>query len=116
MEHKMHNLEVNLPVAFIQEGEQVVAYTPALDISTSGKDEAEAKVRFNELVNIFFADLIENGTVDEVLSDLGWHKGQLAWTPPRISQSLYVKLGIRPVECRTHLRTAQFRGWSGCDE
>jgi hypothetical protein len=86
MDQSRHHLEVNLPVSLIQEGEQVVAYTPALDISTSGKDETEAKERFNELVNIFFADLIENGTVEEVLSDLGWQKGQLAWNPPAISQ------------------------------
>lgn len=81
-----HRLESNLPVSFIQEDGQVVAYTPALDISTSGKNEAEAKQRFGELTAIFFKDLIENGTVDAVLSDLGWHKGQTAWNPPIISQ------------------------------
>jgi hypothetical protein len=83
-----HHLELNLPVSFIQEGGKVVAYTPALDISTSGKDEAEAKRRFGEIVAIFFKDLIENGTVDAVLSDLGWHKGKVAWNPPVISQDL----------------------------
>ncbi|MBU6321683.1 MAG: hypothetical protein KGI78_00840 [Patescibacteria group bacterium] len=95
MEQTRHHLEVNLPVSLIQEGEQVVAYTPALDISTSGKDEVEAKRRFGELVSMFFADLIENGTVDEVLSDLGWQKGQLAWNPPAISQeSLSVRIPV----------------------
>ncbi|OGG93830.1 hypothetical protein A2609_01110 [Candidatus Kaiserbacteria bacterium RIFOXYD1_FULL_47_14] len=86
MNHIAHHLELNLPVSFIQEGGQVVAYTPALDLSTSGKNEAEAKRRFSEIVSIFFKDLIENGTVDAVLSDLGWHKGQVAWNPPTISQ------------------------------
>ena len=81
-----HHLELNLPVSFIQEGKKVVAYTPALDISTSGKNEAEAKQRFSEIVAIFFKDLIENGTVDAVLSELGWQKGQVAWNPPVISQ------------------------------
>lgn len=79
-------LEVNLPVSFIQEGEQIVAYTPALDISTSGKNEGEARRRFGELVTMFFADLIEHGTLDEVLSELGWRKGRDAWNPPAISQ------------------------------
>ena len=82
-----HQLELALPVSFIKEDGKVVAYTPALDISTAGKDEEEAKARFGELVAIFFKDLIENGTVNEVLTELGWHKGQMAWAPPRISQS-----------------------------
>jgi hypothetical protein len=69
MENSAQHLEVNLPVSFIREGEQIVAYTPALDISTSGKDEVEAKRRFGELVHLFFADLVENGTVEQVLSE-----------------------------------------------
>jgi hypothetical protein len=82
----MPQIEVNLPVAFIKEGEHVVAYTPALDISTAGKNEAEAKERFGELVRMFFADLVENNTVDAVLSELGWHKHEKTWTPPIVSQ------------------------------
>lgn len=77
---------VNLPVAFIKEGEKVVAYTPALDLSTSGKNEAEAKTRFSEIVDIFFNDLLEQGTLDTVLSDLGWSRINSAWNPPVISQ------------------------------
>ena len=79
-------IELSLPVTFINEGGQVVAYTPALDISTSGKDEAEAKARFGELVGIFFRDLIENNTVDDVLSELGWQKVAQQWNPPIVSQ------------------------------
>lgn len=86
MKQIARQLELNLPVSFIEEDGKVVAYTPALDISTAGKDESEAKQRFGELVAIFFKDLIENNTVDEVLTELGWHKGHLAWNPPRISQ------------------------------
>lgn len=86
MKQIVHQLELNLPVSFIQEDGKVVAYTPALDISTVGKDEAEAKQHFGELVNIFFKDLVENNTFDAVLTELGWHKGQVAWNPPVISQ------------------------------
>lgn len=89
----MHQIEVNLPVSLITEGNKVVAYTPALDISTAGKDEAEAKSRFSELVNIFFADLVENNTVEVVLTDLGWVKEEQKWNPPVISQeSINVKI------------------------
>ncbi len=84
--HQTSQIEVNLPVTFINEGQQVVAYTPALDISTSGKDEDEAKEHFSELVNIFFKDLVESNTVDAVLSDLGWRKIEQQWSPPIVSQ------------------------------
>jgi hypothetical protein len=85
--------ELSLPVSFITEGDQIVAYTPALDISTSGKDEAEAKERFGELVTVFFKDLAENNTVDQVLSELGWRKVAKQWRPPVISQqSLNVRV------------------------
>lgn len=79
-------IDLKLPVAFIREGEQVVAYTPALDISTVGGNEAEAKERFGELVRIFLADLVENNTVDAVLTELGWRKEESQWNPPAISQ------------------------------
>ena len=81
-----NQIQFNLPVSLIQEDEQIVAYTPALDISTSGKDEAEARERFGELVNMFFKDLVENGTLEEVLLDLGWQKHEMKWNPPIISQ------------------------------
>lgn len=86
MKQITRQIEFNLPVSFITEGSKVVIYTPALDISTSGKDEGEAKQRFGELVNIFFKDLVENNTLDVVLTELGWHKGQVSWNPPSISQ------------------------------
>jgi hypothetical protein len=35
---------------------------------------------------MFFADLIENNTVDDVLPDLGWKKVEQRWTPPIVSQ------------------------------
>lgn len=86
MNQPIQQMMVNLPVAFIKEGGHVVAYTPALDLSTSGKDEAEAKVRFGEIVSIFFKDLLEQGTFNAVLSDLGWRQVNSAWNPPVISQ------------------------------
>ena len=36
-------LEFNLPVSIIKEDKSYVAYTPALDLSTSGKDYEQTK-------------------------------------------------------------------------
>jgi len=82
-------LEFKLPVSFLREGKKYVAYTPALDLSTSGRTYEEAKRRFREIVSIFFEELIEKGTLDEVLRDLGWKRIQAEWSPPVIiSQEL----------------------------
>lgn len=84
----MVRMAVELPVTFIEEGDSVIAYTPALDISTSGSTRQEAHAMFQEIVRIFFNDLMENNTADEVLTGLGWKKDNLnaSWVPPRISQ------------------------------
>ena len=81
--------EAKLVVNFIKEGKQVVAYSPALDISTVGKDEAQAKRRFEELLHIFIKDITERNVVDDVLTELGWTKGAVhtkntrpQWIPP----------------------------------
>ena len=74
--------QVNLPVAVLREDNQFVAYTPALDLSTAGSTYEEAKQRFEEAVGIFFEETIRMGTLDEVLSDLGWKKAHNEWIPP----------------------------------
>jgi len=54
----MHkSLIFNLPVSFLRESDQFVAYTPALDLSTSGTTLEEAKSNFTEAVGIFLMKL-----------------------------------------------------------
>lgn len=48
---------VSLPVAILRESNRFIAYTPALDLSTSGKSFAEAKARFQEAAELFFEEL-----------------------------------------------------------
>lgn len=79
---KRVKLDINLPVSIIKEGKSYIAYTPALDLSTSGKNYEEAKKRFSEIVNIFFEEIIREGTMESVLKDLGWKKIQAKWNPP----------------------------------
>jgi hypothetical protein len=80
---------VQLTVNFITENKQVVAYSPALDISTVGRSIDHAKVRFQELVSIFLKDITERNVIDEVLTDLGWHKAEVEnrsqWVPPKVT-------------------------------
>ena len=75
-------IEVKIPVSFFREDNTLVAYTPSLDISTSGKDMVQAKKRFSEAVEIFLEELLEKGTLEEVLHDLSWKKSNKSWSPP----------------------------------
>src|SRR3972149_303776 len=76
--------DVSLPVIILREGKYFIAHSPVLDLSTSGKSFEEAKKRFAEIVEIFFEELTQMGTIDEVLADLGWQKVQRRWLPPTL--------------------------------
>jgi hypothetical protein len=67
-------LRVNLPVSILREGKSFIAYTPALDLSTSGRTHEEVRRRFREIVEIFFEEITRRGTLEQVLYDLGWQK------------------------------------------
>jgi len=87
---KKLNFQASLPVTFLREGDQFVAYTPGLDLSTTGDTFEQAKKRFGEIVQIFFEECLSMGTLDSVLTDLGWEKskdkngkkGSGSWNPP----------------------------------
>ena len=79
---KKVNFQASLPVTILREGDQFVAYTPALDFSTSGDTFEQAKKRFVEGVQIFLEECFSMGTLDGVLLDLGWKKEKHQWNPP----------------------------------
>jgi predicted RNase H-like HicB family nuclease len=89
-----NKLSYNLPVIITKQNKRFVAYTPALDISTSGKSEKEVKNRFVELANLFLEEIIEAKTVEDVLTELGWKKAQKVWTPPKVISSQFIGLKI----------------------
>lgn len=92
MQRKHVRIEASLPVSFLKEGNRFVAYTPALDLSTSGKTYREAQNRFDEAVQLFFEELFAKGTLDDVLCGLGWKKNRARWSPPVV-----IAHDIRPV-------------------
>lgn len=76
------NLQFSLPVSVLREGNRFIAYTPALDLSTSANTYEKAKKRLEEAVQIFFEETTEHDTLDQVLGDLGWKKVKKEWKPP----------------------------------
>ena len=83
---KVSSFKINIPVSILREDNRYIAYTPALDLSTSGKTYQEVQKRFTEIVAIFIKEIIKKGTVDEVLSSLGWKKvkseNKINWISP----------------------------------
>ncbi|MDE2079403.1 MAG: hypothetical protein KGI73_03390 [Patescibacteria group bacterium] len=77
-------LSFRLPVVITKQGRRFVAYTPALDISTSGTTKKNVQKRFAELAQLFFEEIAAAGTMNEVLSELGWTKARKRWTPPQV--------------------------------
>ena len=90
-------LEISLPVSILREGKKFVAHTPVLNLSTSANSFEKVRERFNEIVNIFFEELIKRGTLEDVLQDLGWRKVQRKWTPPVVvsQESQTVRVPVR---------------------
>jgi len=88
------NLHFNLPVLITKQNKRFVAYTPALDLSTSGKSLKEAKGRFIEVANLFLEEIFEANTANDILSELGWKKVQKTWNPPKIISSRAVGLRV----------------------
>ena len=78
------SLNFNLTVSILKEGKRYIAYSPALELSTSGKNETQAKKHFEEAVDIFFEEVVEAGTLEDVLANLGWKKAKNRWEPPRV--------------------------------
>ncbi len=88
---KRVNFQASLPVSILKEGKRFIAYSPALDISTSGKSHAEARRRFTEAVQIFFEEIMRVGTLEKSLTELGWKKSGSHLRPPLVvSQEAHI--------------------------
>lgn len=86
--------EVELPVSIFKEGAHYVAYTPALDLSTSAKTYGDVQRRFEEVVSILVEELARKGTLGEYLENFGWRKVQKKWTPPAVVSQRLEKIAM----------------------
>jgi predicted RNase H-like HicB family nuclease len=65
-----------------REGGTYVAYVPALDLSSCGATDEEARRNIRDAVRGFLATIAELGTLEEVLEEAGYrHEGD-RWVPP----------------------------------
>lgn len=90
----MTKFSTQLPVSVFKEGKHFVAYTPALDLSTSGKTYQQVMKRFDEVVDIFFEEISKKGTTEEMLLNLGWQKVKKHWSPPTLISQEFKRLQL----------------------
>ena len=88
----MAKFSYKLPVTITKQGRRFVAYTSALDISTTGKSRKDVEGKFLQLVNLFLEEIFESGTARDVLTELGWKKTQQKWNPPTVVSSASVSV------------------------
>ena len=81
---KVKDVVGNIQVLFFEEGNKVIAYSPAFDLSSCGDTEETARSRFAEAVAIFLGKVTRMGTLSDVLEECGWHKvpKKHEWYPP----------------------------------
>lgn len=68
----MKNIEVNLQLFMMKQGDYYVAYAPALELSAYGSTMEEAQKDFRQVLHIFLEETTETHTLTDVLLDLGW--------------------------------------------
>ncbi|MGH7953909.1 MAG: type II toxin-antitoxin system HicB family antitoxin [Limisphaerales bacterium] len=96
------NVRGSIPVVFFKEDNSFIAHCPVLELSTCGATFDEAAAAFDEVLNIFFEECAERGTLDEVLQSCGWKikktNSQRNITPPLFVGQRQVSLSIPPLE------------------
>lgn len=83
-------------VFLVPEGEQVVAYCPALELSTYGDSPADAESAFAEVLESFVKDTQAKGTLETILLELGWklqRKPVVNYEPPSPSLAFLNSIG-----------------------
>lgn len=76
--------EVKLDLFVVKEGEQFVAYCPALELSGYGRTKNAAIKSFDIITKDFFEDTSKKGTLEKVLLNLGWTLKRKNYEPPHI--------------------------------
>jgi predicted RNase H-like HicB family nuclease len=75
-------MTVEFNVHIWKEGSQFVAHALPLDVASSGGSPQEAREALDEAVGLFLKTAAEQGTLDKVLEDAGYHFTGSEWRSP----------------------------------
>jgi predicted RNase H-like HicB family nuclease len=104
--HNHKSVSVSLEVLLTKEGDYIVAYCPALDLSSYGDDEEDAKLSFEEALDIFMEQTYKRGTLEKVLFSLGWTLRKLPvikYDPPKRTRSSKYSIHNKPKRVREEI-------------
>jgi predicted RNase H-like HicB family nuclease len=91
LSYQQKKVNVDIIISIFKESKYYVAYCPALELSSYGKTEKEAKAYFEDALKVFLEDTIERGTLEKCLLKFGWtlqQKPEIKYLPPRIENEL----------------------------
>ena len=69
---RQKSITATLNLFLKKQGDYIVAMCPALDLSSYGRDNEDAKKAFAEAFEIFIEETMEKGTLEKELLRLGW--------------------------------------------
>lgn len=87
--------QFSIPVIIWKEDSQFIAYSPALDITTQGDSVEDAQSMLSDAAEGFFEVIMEQGTMSEVLTSLGWKQISKQWYPPQLVSQEYQTIQIQ---------------------
>jgi hypothetical protein len=82
---KEGSVHINIEVMLFKEHDTFVAYCPALELSSYGVNQADAKKAFEGALSIFIKETSKRGTLEKFLLKLGWsleQKPKVNYRPP----------------------------------
>jgi hypothetical protein len=85
-------VKLDYTVQVWKEGKQFIAHAMPLAVASSGLTAEAARQAVDEAVRLFLATAAEEGTLDEVLEDAGYHRARREWQSP-------IWLGIEQRTC-----------------
>ncbi len=71
-----NSINVNVQVVLFQEDGIWISYCPALELSSYGDNQEDAKKAFEEAMKIFLQETDRKGTLERCLLKLGWQLQQ----------------------------------------
>jgi predicted RNase H-like HicB family nuclease len=74
--------EFSFDTHIFKEGDMFVAYVPALDVSSCGNTDEEARKNIRDAVRGFLETSADMGTLDELLQEAGYKRDANGWRAP----------------------------------
>lgn len=95
-----NTIKVTLQVVLYEEGDFSVAYCPALELSSYGKNNKTAKNEFETALTIFLEETMNRGTLEKELLSLGWvlqKVPEVKYEPPILDIKELMAEKLRPL-------------------